>query len=459
MMIKVTRRSVLHASLGIAAAGALGRPYIANAEAKTATVWWTQGYLPSEDAAFRQLVADYEKASGNKLDVSILPDAPLRQKEVSAMMGGDVPDVMEFTSYFLPAFSAWDDHLLDVSDVVETQKPHYLDVALASVHNYDKVTKRRSYYGVPMKASAAMFHIWKSMVEKAGSKVTDIPEKWDDFIDFFKPLQQKLRDKGMRHAYAWGLEVSTQGNDPVRTFSAYLNAYGGAGLVTPDGKLHVDDPAIKEAVIKSLTRMSGLFKDGYVPASAVNWADSDNNNAFHAKQLIADFNGSLSMELALIHDEQRYNDILTHAIPKGNDGKVLPSQIGIVVAVIPKAAKNVAVAKDFLRYAIQPKVLNEYLKGGLGRWAVPYPEIARNDPFWLKSKDQHRATYIEQILFKPTIPIYTAYNPAAAKLETEHVFQVALHDVIAGGMKPEDAAAKAFKRAKAIFAEYPIAEG
>lgn len=458
-MIKVTRRSVLHASLGIAAAGALGRPYIANAEAQTAKVWWTQGYLPSEDAAFRELVAGYEKASGNKIDYSILPDAPLRQKEVSALTSGEVPDVMEMTNYFLTSLSAWKGQLLDVSDVVDTQKPQYLEAALLHAYNYNSATKGRAYYGVPMKASAATFHIWKSLVEKAGHKVSDIPDKWTDFINFFKPMQQKLRDQGMRHTYAWGLEISSQGNDPVRTFAAYLNAHGGQGLVTRDGKLHADDPAIKEAVVKAMTQMIALLKGGYVPHSAINWADADNNNAFHAKQMVADFNGSLSMELALYHDKAKYNDIMTHAIPKGDDGKLLPSQIGIVDAVIPKGAKNVKVAKDFLTYAIQPKVLNAYLKGGLGRWAIPYPTVAKDDPFWLKSTDPHRATYIKQILFTPTVPLYVGYNPAAAQLDNEHVFQVALHGAITGGTKPEDAADKALKRAKEIFAKYPIAEG
>jgi hypothetical protein len=36
-MNKLTRRSMLRASLGLAAAGTLARPYIANAAAKTAT--------------------------------------------------------------------------------------------------------------------------------------------------------------------------------------------------------------------------------------------------------------------------------------------------------------------------------------------------------------------------------------------------------------------------------------
>ena len=35
--------------------------------------------------------------------------------------------------------------------------------------------------------------------------------------------------------------------------------------------------------------------------------------------------------------------------------------------MIPKGAKNVDVAKDFLKYLIQPKIVNDYLKTGLGR--------------------------------------------------------------------------------------------
>ena len=89
-----TRRSVLRGSLAAAAAGTLARPYIANAAASTATVWWTQGFVPEEDAAFRKVVADYEKASGNTIDYSLIPFAPLMQKIVSALTSGDVPDLI-----------------------------------------------------------------------------------------------------------------------------------------------------------------------------------------------------------------------------------------------------------------------------------------------------------------------------------------------------------------------------
>jgi multiple sugar transport system substrate-binding protein len=228
-------------------------------------------------------------------------------------------------------------------------------------------------------------------------------------------MQAKLRSQGMRHIYALGVEVSTNGVDPLATFNAHLIANGGKDLVTPDGQLHADDPQVREAVIKTLTRFSKLFKDGYVPPGVVNWNDQDNNNSFHSKEIVLCFNGFLSIELAQIDQKAEYEDQVTRALPLGNDGKPLPAQIGEFGVVIPKGAQNVAVAKEFLKYAIEPKVLNEYLKGGLGRWAIPYPEVVKTDPFWLHSGDQHRTTYITETLVGPTMPLYEAYSPAAAK--------------------------------------------
>jgi hypothetical protein len=50
----------LRTSLALGAAGALARPYVANAAATTATVWWTQGYAQEEDISFKAIVAEYE---------------------------------------------------------------------------------------------------------------------------------------------------------------------------------------------------------------------------------------------------------------------------------------------------------------------------------------------------------------------------------------------------------------
>ena len=75
----------------------LAQPHLANAAATTATVWWTQGFAEEEDVSFKKIVADYEKASGNTIDYTITPYAPLRQKIVSAVTSGVVPDLFQNT--------------------------------------------------------------------------------------------------------------------------------------------------------------------------------------------------------------------------------------------------------------------------------------------------------------------------------------------------------------------------
>ncbi len=459
-MTRLSRRSLMRASLGLAAAGSLARPFIAKAAAKTATVWWVQGFIPEEDAAFRKLVADYEKQSGNTIEHSIVPFAPLRQKIISAITSGVVPDVINATPPEVVPLQAWEGRLEDVSDVVETQESHYFPTALASAKCYNRLEKRRSYYAVPIGGAVWPFHIWGSLIEKAGFKVSDLPKTWDAFCDFFKPVQQKLREQGMRHTYAMGWVVSTVGNDPTSTFQAHMIAYGGKDLVTADGRLHAQDPQVREAVVKALERLTGDYKGGFVPPGSVNWNDADDNNAFHSKLCVMDFDGSLSTEVALYHDKQAYDhDTVTHGLPLSNDGKELPSQFFTATAFIPKEAKNVAVAKDFLKYMIEPKINGALWKSGLARTMPVFPEVVKNDPWWLDPSDPHRGPYIRQGLFGPTMPLYYVYSPAYAQVRTEHPFNVAFAEIVTGGAKPEVAADKALKRIEAIFAKYPMAEG
>src|SRR5215831_14574951 len=427
-MTGLTRRSVLHGSLGLVAAGGWPSPYITNAAATTAEVWWQQGFAQEEDIAFKKLVADYEKASGNKIEASIIPFAPLRQKEISAIQAGVVPDVMEYADFSFLPLNAWADKLVDVSDIVEPIKSQYIDTALRATYSYNNVTKKRAYYAVPMKCSAVPFHTWNSLIEKADYKVSDIPNTWDAFLDFFKPVQDKLRAQGMRNIYAFGYQLTTNGGDPIATFNAFMIAYGGKDFVTSDGRLHTDDPQVREAAVKALVKLTTSYKEGYVPPGVVNWNDADDNNAFHSKLMVMDFDGTISTEVALYHKKEQYDDILTHGLPLSNDGRELPSQISLFGPVIPKGAKNVVVAKELAKYMIQPTVLNQYLKAGLGRWMIPIPEIAKSDPFWLK-EDPHRTAYAEQTLLGPTMPFYEVYNPANAQANAEHIFSVAEFDV------------------------------
>ncbi len=379
-MTILTRRSVLRGSVGLAAAGALARPYIANAAATTAEVWWVQGFAKEEDTALKKMVADYEKASGNKIDLSIIPFAPLRQKAVAAIQSGVVPDIMEHAgSRVCPV------------ELVGRQAPrcqrhrrnpekrfrpdrYRLLLSLQRRHE-----KARLYSGAVADHRVAVSYL-AAAGRKGGLQDLRSAEYLGCFLDFFMPVQDKLRADGMRNIYAYGYQLTANGVDPIATYNAFLIAYGGKNLVTPDGRLNTGDPQVRAAAAKAIEKLTTPFKKGYVPPGVVNWNDADDNNAFHAKLMVMDFDGTISTEVAIYDKKEDYDAIETRGLPLGNDGKPLTAQVITDGAVIPKGAKNVAPAKEFLKYWIQPKVLNEWLKGGLGRFMLPIPELVQERP-------------------------------------------------------------------------------
>jgi len=459
-MSTLSRRQMVGGAIGLAAA-AVARPFIANAAATTATAWWSQGYVPEEDAAFRALVADYAKQSGNTIEYSLVPFAPLMQKIVSAITSGDVRDVMahETAAATVVPQNAWKDRLVDLSDIVEPLQSQLHPTAYLGSRYYNSVTRTRGAYLAPIRTAPLPFHIWNSLVEKAGLKVADAPKTWDAFWDYFKPVQAKLRAQGLRGVYSLGLQATTNGPaDGNNIFTYFLAAYGGLGIVTPDGRPHLDDPAVKEAVVKTITYITTAFKEGYVPPGALDWSDADDNNAFHARQIVMDLDGTISTELAMYHDPEKYNDVVTLGLPNDNAGKPIASPLGISCAFVPKGAKNVEVAKDFIRYVMQPKVTGAYLKAGLARWLPGFPDVVKNDPWWTDPKDPHRLAYVTQGLLGATVPYHYAFNPGWAEANAAQVWGTAHASVIRDKVAPEAAAEAALKRIGAILAKYPVAQ-
>jgi multiple sugar transport system substrate-binding protein len=460
-MNKLSRRLVIQGTVAVTAAGAIARPHVANAQAKTATAWWNQGFVPEEDASFRAMVEDYEKQSGNKIDYSLIPTGPLMQKMVSSLTSGDVPDVMSHDTEdatIVPQ-NAWKDKLVDLTDIVEPLKPQLHPTAYLASYYYNSVTKKRGAYQAPFKTATLPFHIWKPLVEKAGLKVEAAPNTWDAFWDYFKPVQAKLRSQGLRGVYSLGLQATTNGPaDGNNLFDYFLAAYGGYDIVTPDGKAHLDDPAVKQAAVKTITYITTAFKQGYVPPGALDWGDADDNNAYHAQQIVMDLDGTISTELAMIHDPEKYDGSFVRGLPNDNAGKPIASPLTVGGAIIPKGGKNPTVAKEFLQYVIQPKVAGAYLKAGLGRWLPAIPSVVKNDPWWTDPKDEHRLAYVQQGVLGKTLPRHYAYNPGMSEANAAQIWGTAHASVIRDNVSSETAADTALKHIKAILAKYPIAQ-
>ncbi len=402
----------------------------------------------------RQVAEDYIKASGNKLDYSIMPFMAMNQKTISALTSGDVPDLIfaDAPSSILPQ-NCYDDKIVDVSDVVTPYEAQLSETAKLCSTFFNKATGKRSYYLCPIKQGATPFHIWGDLVEKAGLKMSEIPDKWDGVWTYLKQAQAPLRAKGMRKMFACGLQVTTVGpNDGNNVFTHFLIANGGEGIVTSDGKLHVDDPKIREAAIKSVEFMTNLYKEGVVPPEALSWNDADDNNGYHEKLFMMDFDGTLSTELAMIKNQKAFYEEMKVVAPKlKNDGTPMKTQVNAGGGFIPKGAKNIDVAKDFMKYFMQPAVMNANLKAGLGRWVPAMPHLVKEDKWWMGTEMPCLVPYVTEAVLNPTVPVYEGFSPAWGRVNGEQIWGQCHADVIKNGMKVADAVDKAFKRADQIF--------
>ena len=205
-MNTTTRRSVLRGSVGLLAAGALARPHIANAAATTASMWMAQGFIPEEDAAYRALVADYEKASGNTIEYSIIPFAALRQKMVSAIAVGVVPDMMEIADFQFLYLNAWKNNLLDVSDVFETQKANYSKNANDSSFAYNNIAEEAQLlYG-----AVEILHGSVPFLEISGREVGSESCRHSEYLGCFHWIssgrcRMVCASKGCATSMAWAI--------------------------------------------------------------------------------------------------------------------------------------------------------------------------------------------------------------------------------------------------------------
>ena len=120
---------------------------------------------------------------------------------------------------------------------------------------------------------------------------------------------------------------------------------------------------------------------------------------------------------------------------------------------IPKGAKNVEVAKDLMKYWMQPKVMNDNLKAGLGRWCRPCRRSSRMTRGGSIPRTRIAPPMCSEAVLGPTIPDYEGFNPAWGQVTAEQVWGQAHADVIKNGMTPEQAIDKAFKRAEQIFSQ------
>jgi multiple sugar transport system substrate-binding protein len=426
---------------------------------KVLKIWWDKGSNLEEDEALQSLVSNWEKQSGNKAKLSFYTNDELPQKTQRAIQAGKTPDIVMSSSAEreqIPRF-AWQGLLADVSDVIEPIKNLYSETALEDVYFYNKVDKKRSYYAIPINQLTIHIFYWRDLLKKVGKSERDIPKDWYAFWDFWKQTQNDLKAQQKQDKkqviYGLGFPFSVGAADTYYLFEQILEAYD-VQIINSKGQLLIDEPKVRQGIINSLEWYAKFYQQGYVPPDAVNWLNPDNNRSLLNRAVVMTPNSTLSIPAAMRSDPDTYlNKLGILEFPKKPNGTAMRHLVVVNAAVLFAKSKNQKLAKNFLAYLIQPKIIGNYIKAAGGRY-LPVMKTLWKDAFWTNPADPHISTAAKTLINGQTRPFYIIQNPAYTLVLEENVWGKALNNIVVNGISPEQAVDESIKRIKQIFDQW-----
>jgi multiple sugar transport system substrate-binding protein len=450
-------------SLAIAAAGLFAATAPAFAQQKTITVWWGKGFYRSEDDALIETIKKFEAKTGIKVELSQYAIQDMIPKTVAALDAGTVPDVAYSDSYDVQAQGKWayEGKLEDLTDVMEPIKGRFVQNTLDASILYNDVAKKKAYYGFPLKQQSMHVQIWNDMLEKAGFKQSDIPNDWTGYWTFWcDKVQPAIRKATGQRIYAVGQPMGVESTDSFQSFYTFMDAYH-VKLVDDDGKLLVDDPKVRDGLIKAMKDYTDTYIKGCTPPSSTTWKDPDNNVAFHNKTIVMTHNFTISIAAKWFEDSQNQaltqeqrdagkkayeQDIITASFPKAPDGSTIRYRSDVKTGLVFTAAKNKAEAKQFISFLLQEDNVRPYIEGALGRW-FPVTKESQESPFW--QADKHRKAVYAQ--FKGgTAAFDFTKNWKFTILNNENVWAKAMNRVVSEKVPVDKAVDELIARIKQV---------
>jgi multiple sugar transport system substrate-binding protein len=408
------------------------------------TVWWVKGFYKAEDEALFEAIKKFEAKNKNiKVDLSQYPIQDMIPKTVAALDSGAPPDVAYADVYDFQVTAKWayDGKLEDLTSVIDPIRAKFEPAALSTTFLLNNADGKRAYYAFPIKQQTMHIQYWKDMLAEAGFKDTDIPKDWKGYWDFWcSKVQTGYRQKTGNRGFGIGMPMGVDSSDAFFSFLTFMDAYN-VKLVNDAGKLLVDDPAVRQALISAVTDYTAVYAKGCTPPSSTSWKDPDNNVAFHNKTTVMTHNATISiaakwlddMNNATLTEPQRaaakknYTELIaTAGFPNKPDGSKMTYRAAVKTGVIFKESKNKAAAKKFVAFMLEEANLTPYVEGSLGRW-FPVQKAAQQSAFW--KSDPHRLAVYNQFM-SGTTPFEFTKNYKFTVLNNENVWAKAMNRVL-----------------------------
>ena len=428
------------------------------------TVWWAKGYYKGEDDALFAAIKKFEtKYPKIKVDLSLYAPQESIPKSVAAMDAGNPPDVSYADVYDFQVTAKWayEGKLEDLTSIIDPLRAKFEPQALSTTFLYNSTNQSRAYYAFPIKQQTMHIQYWKDMLTDAGFKESDIPKDWAGYWSFWcEKVQTGYRQKTGNRAFGTGFPMGVDASDSFFSFLTFMDAYN-VKLVNDSGKLLVDDPTVRAALINAVTDYTAVYTKGCTPPSSTSWKDPDNNVAFHNKTIALTHNATISIAAKWLDDSTNASlteaqratakanyeqKIATAGFPNKPDGSKMTYRAAVKTGVIFKDSKNKAAAKQFVAFMLDEANLTPYVEGSQGRW-FPVTKAAQQRPFW--KADPHRTAVYNQFMAGTSSFEFTK-NYKVTVLNNENVWAKAMNRVLNEKVPVDKAVDEMIARIKAV---------
>jgi multiple sugar transport system substrate-binding protein len=343
-----SRTALLVGMLAIAPSGAWAADLV---------VWWEEGQAAEEDEAVKEIIAAFEQTAGKQVELVLGPQEELVADLVAALEAGRPTPDFVFTVAETQPYERWvyEGRLVDLTDAVS----HFSDLfdpdALDRVTLLDGTTGRRGLYLLPMGLVSHHVHVWRSVLERAGFTLADIPKEWDAFWSFWCDQVQPAVRAALGRDDVWGvgLSMSPISVDTSNGIWQFIDAYE-ADYVTRDGRLVIDDPEVRRRLIQAVNSYTAIYRKGCTPPDSVTWDGYGNNAQFLAQTIVMTLNQTLSVTIALKRERPQdyYDNAATVDWPDGAHGQPLVIETFANRAAVFTTGDHVAAAKEFVRFLV-----------------------------------------------------------------------------------------------------------
>ncbi len=303
------------------------------AGAATVVTYWTyqqsaKDILAATDASIKA----FETANpGVTVKTTVYPYPVYRDKLLTAVKGGQAPDIATLDQIWTPEFAA-SGNIIPLDSYIGTSK--VVKAGAFFTGAWGSVNYRGHVWGVPQSNDVwEQLYYNKDMFKKAG--ISHPPTTWAELL---------ADGKKLTHAPAqYGLALlGHQGEDTICTIDSFINSNGGH-VLSPDGaKAAINSPAAV-AAIKFYQSLAAI-----APAGTANRADPDAASLFTAGKVAMTLDGSWQQDTYTSQGGSKLHWGV--AVPPAPGGKIFHGCLGGWNMVIFKQSKHAGDAWKFVEY-------------------------------------------------------------------------------------------------------------